>query len=178
MPKKKSESMCFVVSDFTVFREFTEFFNETVASLRNQLQDAVNRANTALGSAIEVINRVPGVDIDAPSLDPNLALLDNVAIPDNFLRSLQSFNESLPTLDELKERMNSVIEIPFEALRQEIATNLGNVTIERDTFPIPEKESLAFCQVCDQPFNPSHWLKWKLYRISTMLSLTMSDVLL
>lgn len=43
--------------------------------------------------------------------------------------------------------MNGVIEQPFEALRAEINTNLGNVTVARDAFPVPEKEGLAFCQV-------------------------------
>lgn len=118
-----------------------------MASLRNQLQSAVSGANTALDSAVEVINRIPGVDINAPDFNPDLNFLNNVTIPDTFLKSLQSFNDSLPTLDELKERMNSVIEIPFEALRREITTNLGNVTVDRDAFPVPEKETLAFCQV-------------------------------
>lgn len=44
--------------------------------------------------------------------------------------------------------MNGVIAIPFEALREDIATNLGNVTVDRDAFPVPEKESMVFCQVC------------------------------
>ena len=93
------------------------------------------------------MNRIPGVDIDPPALNPNLHFLDNVAIPDSFLQTLVSFNESLPTLDELKEKMNGVIAIPFEALREEIATNLGNVTVDRSAFPVPDKENLAFCEV-------------------------------
>lgn len=128
-------------------REFTEFFNNTVAGLRTQIQEAVTGANSALESAVEVINRVPGVDIDAPDLNPNLGFLNDVGIPDGFLNTLVSFNESLPTLDELKDKMNGVIAIPFEALRREISTNLGNVTVNRDAFPVPEKESLVFCQV-------------------------------
>lgn len=88
------------------------------------------------------------MDIDSPDLNPNLDFLNNVAIPDTFLKTLVSFNESLPTLDELKDKMNGVIAIPFEALRKDIATNLGNVTVDRDAFLVPEKESMVFCQVC------------------------------
>lgn len=144
----EKESLSTKLTRVFVTREFTEFFNNTVASLRIQLQEAVNGANSALDSAVEVVNRVPGVDIEAPDLNPDIDFLDNVGIPDGFLQALVSFNESLPTLEELKDRMNGVIAIPFEALRSEIATNLGNVTVDRDAFPIPEKESLAFCQVC------------------------------
>lgn len=87
------------------------------------------------------------MDIDAPDLNPNLDFLNNVAIPDSFLQTLVSFNDSLPTLNELKDKMNGVIEIPFERLRAEINTNLGSVTIDRGAFPVPEKETLAFCKV-------------------------------
>lgn len=100
-----------------------------------------------MDSAVEIVNRIPGVDIDSPDFNPNVDFSDNVNLPDGFLNALVSLNDSLPTLDELKDKMNGVIAIPFEALRREIATNLGNVTIERDAFPVPEKENLAFCQV-------------------------------
>ncbi|KAK9897961.1 hypothetical protein P389DRAFT_210332 [Cystobasidium minutum MCA 4210] len=133
-------------------KEFTEFFNDTVGALRNQLQDAINGADNALEAAVEVINRIPGVDIDAPDLNPNLDFLNNVAIPDSFLQTLVSFNDSLPTLNELKDKMNGVIEIPFERLRAEINTNLGSVTIDRGAFPVPEKETLAFCKNLDYTF--------------------------
>lgn len=97
-----------------------------------------------MDSAVEIVNRIPGVDIDSPDFNPNVDFLDNVNLPDGFLNALVSLNDSLPTLDELKDKMNGVIAIPFEALRREIVTNLGNVTIERDAFPVPEKENLAF----------------------------------
>lgn len=111
------------------------------------MQDAVNVANSALDGAIDVINRIPGVDVDAPSFNPNLDFLNNVGIPDDFLNALVGLNDSLPTLDELKQKMNGVIAIPFEALRTDIKTDLGNATFDRTLFPVPDKEQMAFCQV-------------------------------
>ena len=46
--------------------------------------------------------------------------MENVQIPTGFEDSLVKLNTTLPTLAELKEKMNDLLEIPFEALKKEI----------------------------------------------------------
>lgn len=46
--------------------------------------------------------------------------LNNIQIPKTFEDALSNINGSMPTLDQLKQKVNDVIETPFEQLRTEI----------------------------------------------------------
>lgn len=119
-----------------------------MGTIRTGLQEAVSGVDNLLDDAVKGLNHLPGVNIDPPNITPpSLSFLENVTLPDGFLNSLQSLNSSLPTLDELKEQMNSIIAVPFEGLRTSINGTLGNATVDRNLLPIPQKEQLAFCAV-------------------------------
>jgi hypothetical protein len=112
------------------------------------VQDAVGAVDSVLDAAVETVNRLPGVNIAAPQITPpSLDFLNNVTLPSNFLNGLSNLNNSLPTLQELQDRMNGVISIPFQELRSDIRANLGNATVDRALMPIPAKETLTFCAV-------------------------------
>lgn len=131
-------------------------------------------ANSALTAAIETVNRIPGVDIDTPNININLDFLDNVSLPHGFMDALVSLNSSLPTLDELKSGMNSIVSTPFVALRSDINGTLGNATVDLSLLPIPAKQSITFCEVSGTVLSIDMRLTGLALRISTPLSLTMS----
>jgi len=65
-------------------------------------------------------NRI-NINIDVPEFSiPALSGLENVAIPTGFEDSLIRLNTTLPTLNELKDKLNDIIEIPFNKLKAEI----------------------------------------------------------
>lgn len=69
------------------------------------------------------------------------------------MNGLLSLNNSLPTLDEVKQKMNSIVAIPFEDLRHQINGTLLNAKVDRSLFPVPARESMTFCQVCARSFH-------------------------
>lgn len=122
--------------------------NNTFNEVRTGVQGAVSGVDSLLDSVVEGINHLPGVNIKPPTITPpNLDFFQNVELPDGFINSLISLNSSLPTLDELREKMNDIIALPFEAVRSEINGTLKNATVDRDLLPVPAKETMAFCQV-------------------------------
>jgi len=65
-------------------------------------------------------NRI-NINITIPEFSiPALDSLENVTIPTSFEDSLIRLNSSLPTLNDLRDKINNIIEIPFEALKKEI----------------------------------------------------------
>lgn len=134
-------------------REFSAFINSTFNEVRSGVQSAINGADTVLDTAVSGLNLLPGVNIDSPDIAmPDLSFLENVSLPSDFMDSLVTLNASLPTLDELRDKMNDVISIPFEAVRADINTTLKNATVDRNLLPVPAKETMAFCQDLDLSF--------------------------
>lgn len=90
------------------------------------------------------------VDVDVPTIDiPQLSALENVTIPSTVIDALTDLNSSIPTLDEFRASMNSLISTPIEALRTNVRTTLSNRTIEVEMLPVPAKQTVELCQDLD-----------------------------
>lgn len=87
-----------------------------------------------------------------PQLSPNLDFLNNVTLPSGIVDGLTSLNYSIPTLDELRASLNSIISQPVDSLRATIATKLGNATIDVELLPVPSKETVELCSGLDTSF--------------------------
>ena len=90
-------------------------------------------------------NRI-NINITIPQFSiPALSALENVTIPTSFEDSLIRLNSSLPTLNELRDKINNIIEIPFEALKQEInETRLEMAaSFNSSILPVPSLAQLA-----------------------------------
>lgn len=132
-------------------REFSSFLQTTFSGVRSEVQGAISGASGILNDIVDGLNRLPGVNIDRPNIaTPSLDFLNNVQLPSSFLTGLQRLNGSLPTLDEMRAKVDSLVAIPFEELRKEINGTMKNATIDRSLLPVPSKESLKFCQVSGQ----------------------------
>jgi hypothetical protein len=90
-------------------------------------------------SLVDVTLSVPNFTI------PSLTFLENVTIPTTFESSLISLNNSIPSLSELKEKMDDLISIPFESLKTDInSTRLEMATsFNSSILPVPSLSSLA-----------------------------------
>ena len=90
------------------------------------------------------------VDVDIPTIDiPELSALENVTLPSTVIDALTDLNSSIPTLDEFRSSMNSLISTPIEALRANINSTLSNRTIEVEMLPVPAKQTVAICNDLD-----------------------------
>ena len=86
------------------------------------------------------------INIDIPEFSiPSLSSLENVTIPTGFQDSLIKLNQTIPTLSELKEKMNDIIEIPFEKLKVEINETRIEMaaSFNSSILPVPSLSSLS-----------------------------------
>lgn len=84
--------------------------SNTFSSLRTNIQNDIQGANSVIKSAVDAINKVnPFGDISAPQINvPSLDALQNVQLPSDFQDALLKLNSSLPTVAELKDKVESM----------------------------------------------------------------------
>lgn len=90
--------------------QITNFIETTLSGLRTTIQNDIGSVNSAIQTAVDGINEVnPFADIKAPSFDiPSLDSLQNVQIPTGFEDALRNLNNSLPTFQDIKEKLEAV----------------------------------------------------------------------
>lgn len=78
--------------------------------MRTSIQNDITSINSAIKTAVDGINKInPFSDITAPTFDvPSLSSLQNVTLPTNFQDALVSLNSSLPTFQDIKDKIESV----------------------------------------------------------------------
>ncbi|GAA6037619.1 hypothetical protein JCM8097_006146 [Rhodosporidiobolus ruineniae] len=132
--------------------EAQEFIQDAIGGVRTAIQDSIQGIETALNKTVELIDKIPGVDISLPSLDvPELSALENVTLPTTLVDALTSLNSSIPTYEQLKEQLDTMISTPIEALRTEVNSTFTNASslISVELLPVPAKQSIEICQDLD-----------------------------
>ncbi len=88
------------------------------------VQGSVSAINATVEGTLDTANgllKLVGQHIDVPQLAmPDLSALDHVSLPQDFLQGLQSLNASLPTLDGIRQQMDTVISEPFTKLKSDV----------------------------------------------------------
>ncbi|GAA6048657.1 hypothetical protein JCM3770_002004 [Rhodotorula araucariae] len=130
--------------------EAQEFVTEALGGVRNAIQESIGGVNTLIDHTVGLIDDIPGVDLDVPQIDiPELSALENVTLPDTLINALRDLNSTIPTLDEFRSGLDSLVSTPIEALRSSISETLRNSTIDVELLPVPPKERVSFCQDLD-----------------------------
>ena len=103
-------SLRFLPVCLTFLLQISSFIQTTLGSLRTSIQNDVNSVNSAIKTAIDGINKVnPFADITAPQFNiPSLDGLQNVTIPDDFTQALIKLNSSIPSVEEIKDKLNAL----------------------------------------------------------------------
>ena len=83
---------------------------DTLNGIRSAIQDEVSAANKVIQSAVDGINKInPFGNISVPQFSiPELSSLENVTLPTDFENTLISLNNSLPSLSQIKDGLESV----------------------------------------------------------------------
>lgn len=84
--------------------------HNAATGLRDSIQNDISSANSVIQSAIDAINKVnPFSDIKVPTIPvPNLDALANVTLPDSFTQALTNLNNSIPTVAQIKDEIESM----------------------------------------------------------------------
>ncbi|KAF8070095.1 plasma membrane fusion protein PRM1 [Lyophyllum atratum] len=131
--------------------ELNDLVKTVTNGLRTSIQSDIQSANTVITKAIDAINKVnPFGDITVPQIPvPNLDSLANISLPPTFQQALTNLNNSLPTVDDLKNKIESIIDQPFELLKKDINDTFGAISFNSSVLPVPQQNLLTFCDDMD-----------------------------
>ncbi|KAI9062850.1 hypothetical protein FKP32DRAFT_1592821 [Trametes sanguinea] len=132
-------------------QELGQFVNSTCSAIRTNIQKDISAANSAIQTAIGAINKInPFGDISVPQFSiPSLDALQNVTLPTDFEDSLIKLNNSLPTLSDLKDKVDSIVDTPFELLKKDINDTFTGLSFDVNALPVPEQNTVTFCDQMD-----------------------------
>ncbi|KAF9460713.1 hypothetical protein BDZ94DRAFT_1311228 [Collybia nuda] len=132
-------------------QELNNLIESVANGLRTSIQNDIGSANSAIKSAIDAINKInPFSDITAPQIAvPSLDGLQNISLPPSFQQALTNLNNSLPTVAELKDKIEDVIDTPFELLKKDINDTFGALSFNSSVLPVPQQSRLSFCNDMD-----------------------------
>ena len=98
-------------------------------------------------------NSIPLVpDVTAPQFTiPSADQLTRIQIPTDFENSLKALNNTLPTLDDIRNKLDQVLGIPFNLLKKEINDTFINAqkSFVATPLPVPDASNVTFCDQMD-----------------------------
>ncbi len=62
-----------------------------------------------------------------------------------FVADINKLNDDLPTFDEIRNKTDETVGIPFGMVRDELKKAYGNWTFDHGIFPVAQREKLSFC---------------------------------
>lgn len=157
----KSLFMCFmellVRGALAVLITAVEFISQAITAatlgIRSAIQESITGVNTLLATAVGAINDVIGVfgqHVNPPHIAvPSLTSLENITLPHEIQDGLVKLNATLPTLQQLKQSMDALIETPFEEMKREVNATLASFQFNHSVFPVPEMQNVTFCDRID-----------------------------
>ena len=157
----RSLFLCFmellVRGSLAVLIEAVQLISQAITAaaqgIRAAIQDSVQGVNMILSTAVGGINHVVGVfgqHVNPPHIAvPSLTALENITLPHEIQDGLVQLNATLPTLQQLKQTMDALIETPFEQMRTEVNTTLRSFQFNTSVFPVPQTQNVTFCDRID-----------------------------
>lgn len=135
-------------------QEFSTFVTGSLNSLRTSIQGDIASANNVIQSAVSAVNNVIpsflNIQLSVPTFDiPSLSGLQNVTLPTTFQDSLTKLNSTIPTLDDVRQSLDNLIEAPFNALKQELNDSFSTIRFDKSVLPVPATQQLSFCNDLD-----------------------------
>ncbi|KAG8965938.1 plasma membrane fusion protein prm1 [Tulasnella sp. 419] len=132
--------------------EISNFIENTLSGLRTTIQEQVQNANSVIAAAVNGINQaIPdflNIDLTVPQFDiPALNGLQNVQLPTTIQDGLTNLNSTIPTVDDIREKLDAIIAVPFDNLKKEINGSFS--TIKYSPVALPERQTLSFCAEMD-----------------------------
>ena len=89
--------------------QINKFLTSTFSGLKTAIQNDVSGINSAIKTVVDAANKIPFFDFTPPQIStPSLNALDNVTLPSDFTTALQNLNNSLPTIADLKNKIEDM----------------------------------------------------------------------
>ncbi|KAI1795725.1 hypothetical protein LXA43DRAFT_881696 [Ganoderma leucocontextum] len=112
------------------------------------LEDAANVVNSFLSSASKAASLI-GLDVPAHIDTSGLENLRNFTLPSSIGDDLRSLNNSIPSPADLKGKIESIVDTPFELLKKDINDTFGGLSFDVSALPLPSQNTVTFCDQMD-----------------------------
>ncbi|KAF8436775.1 hypothetical protein L210DRAFT_3647599, partial [Boletus edulis BED1] len=132
-------------------QEITSFLQSTLNNIASGIKSDITSVNSAIQSAVNSINKVNLFgNIQAPQFNiSSLDSLSNIAIPTDFENALIRLNNSLPTVSSIKNTIQDLVDMPFEAVKADINNTFLGLTFDPVLLPVPAQDAVSFCNSLD-----------------------------
>ncbi|KLO04385.1 hypothetical protein SCHPADRAFT_755634, partial [Schizopora paradoxa] len=161
--------------------EINSFLSLTFSALRSSIQSDISTANSVITKAIDGINKVnPFGKISPPQITvPSLDALSNITLPSDFMYALQKLNSSLPTVAQVRDAIQDVIDKPFDDLKADINRTFAGFNFDASVLPVPDKQTISFCdQIDTSAVDDLGKDLLKVFRIGVILLIVMAFLIL
>ena len=102
---------------------------------------------------VDGFNAIPfAPDVAVPQFTvPSADQLARIQIPTDFENSLRALNSTIPTLDDIRNKLDQVLGIPFNLLKKEINETFLNAqqSFVATPLPVPAGSNVTFCDQMD-----------------------------
>jgi hypothetical protein len=137
-------------SGINVIEQAQGFLTTDIQTIGGDINTALQEFLSAYDTAVNDVKSAVGafgtsVTFPNITLESEQAALSNLKLPTDLTPLLDKIKADLPTFAQVQNATNSAIRAPFEFVKSEIQTHLGNYTFDRSVFPVPAKEELTFC---------------------------------
>jgi hypothetical protein len=125
--------------------------NKSIATITGDINSDVSSFQSSLNSFLSGLGSVLGSfgsSKSPPTLDlsTQLAALNSIQIdPTTMDSDLNTLSQNIPTFADVQNFTNSLIELPFETIKQLINSSMASYTFDGSVFPVAAKQSLTFC---------------------------------
>ncbi|CAG8612202.1 2971_t:CDS:2 [Ambispora leptoticha] len=126
-----------------------QFTNGKLHDLKSELDQQVSSANSALDNvrkAIQGVGSLANINVNVPTISiPAENDLSNFAFPSDLGQGLDKLNTSLPTMDDIEQKLNDLVSLPFNDLRTVIKNSMSNINFNDSVLPVPQPNKVTFC---------------------------------
>lgn len=130
-----------------------QVINDAGHGVKKAIQVSVDGINSFLHGALDSANdllSIIGKTIAIPVIpQPDLSALDNVHLPATFDEGLRKLNTTLPTLTDLRDKMDRVIQGPFAELKTDVNSTVSAFRFNAELLPLPAAQTVRFCDELD-----------------------------
>ncbi|KAG8805096.1 plasma membrane fusion protein prm1 [Serendipita sp. 399] len=134
----------------------TQAVESGLKALGPAITAAVSGAQSGINSGVNAANgifgRLPGFSsVSIPSLNVPVTSL-TITVPDVMSSTITNFNNSLPTLDQLRGELANLITSPFHDLQKKINetfTDIQTSKLNGELLPVPAVRTIEFCNDID-----------------------------
>ncbi|KIL62559.1 hypothetical protein M378DRAFT_755866 [Amanita muscaria Koide BX008] len=133
-------------------QELNTLVNNTASSLRTSIQNDITNANNIIQNAVNTINKAnPFSKISAPQITvPSLDGLQNLTLPSTLQDALVQLNNTIPSIDDLKQKVTNLLDTPFELVKADINDTFTNLPVfDAALLPVPSQNTVTFCDQLD-----------------------------